>query len=307
MKLRTKTLLIVVSTLLLLLAAIYGASRSLLMAGFAKVEKEDTERNVKRVLDAFTEIVNNLNIKASDWAKWDDTYKFIEDKNQDYIQSNLTDESLKELKLSIMLFVDTNKNVIFEKSYDPITEKASLIDNSIKEIILNDTALMKMRDKDAVKNGFILLPDGPMTIVSRPILTSEGKGPIHGVLIFAKYLDSTEVNRLGNITHLALSVFNLKSNLTQEITLAKDKLSYSPIFTIPLGLNRIAGYSYVNDIHNTPILITKIEVPRDIFKQGSITRIYLLVAIFISGAIFGIIILLLLEKLVKLQLMQDKG
>jgi sensor domain CHASE-containing protein len=72
------------------------------MAGFVKVEKEDSERNVKRVLDAFTEIVNNLSIKASDWAKWDDTYRFIEDKNQDYIQSNLTDEALTDLKLNII-------------------------------------------------------------------------------------------------------------------------------------------------------------------------------------------------------------
>jgi hypothetical protein len=36
--------------------------------------------------------------------------------------------------------------------------------------------------------GMFLLPEGPLIVTARPILTSEGKGPSHGVLIMGRYL-----------------------------------------------------------------------------------------------------------------------
>ena len=70
--------------LVCLVAILFAVSRQLLFAGFLKIEHEDTERNMKRVLEAFGETINNLSVKSADWSKWDDTYRFMHDHNREY-------------------------------------------------------------------------------------------------------------------------------------------------------------------------------------------------------------------------------
>jgi len=298
MKLRKKTLIIVLSTLLLLLAILFVTSGMLLLEGFAAVEKKDTIRNVKRAFDAFNESVNFLTIKAADWAKWDDTYTFIENKNSNYISSNLTDETLIELKVNLMLFLDNSGSVVFNRYADPVTNTVQSVDTTLLNLFLSDTFFTKLESENHIHSGFVMLPSGLMAIVSRPILTSEGKGPSHGVLIFGKSIDSTEVARIGAITHLDLSVLDISETNQIEITDIREKLSLSEIYTKPLNSSRIAGYMYINDIHDKPVIIVRVEIDREIYKQGSITRIYFLASIFLSGLIFGFLIIYLLEKLV---------
>lgn len=298
MKLRKKTSIIVLSTLLFLLLILFVASGSLLLEGFAKVEVRDTVRNVKRAVDAFNETVNFLSVKAADWAKWDDTYAFIENRNNDYINSNLTDASLEELKINLMIFIDTSGIVVFNRYYNPVTREAHDVDTNLLNMICKDPFFTEMKSVEAIHSGFSMLPVGMMAMVSRPILTSEGKGPGRGVLVFGKCIDSLEVNRLGSITHLDISLLNIGDSDVKVLDTIREKLSVSEIYTKPLNNSRIAGFTYIRDIHNKPMTIVRVEIDRDIFAQGSITRIYLLVSIFLSGIIFGIIILFLLERLV---------
>ncbi len=300
MKLRSKTLIIVASTLLVLEGVLYTVSRSVLMDGFTRVEVESTVRNVQRVLDAFSENISNLSIKAADWAKWDDTYEFIDNVNQVYVKSNLTDESLLELKINIMLFLNKDKRVIFGRGYDLEAEEGKEIDPRSLSTILSDEQLMNHEGQESVFAGIIMLPEGPMSIVSRPILTSEGQGPVRGTIIFGRYLDDAEVNRFAQITHLELQVMEFDSeSLTPDLKRIRDGLSeQTSILVEPLNENSIAGYTFLKDIHNNPVLLVKIDVPRDIYKQGLRTRLYLVVAIFFAGLIFGFTIILLLEKMV---------
>jgi sensor domain CHASE-containing protein len=122
-KLRGKTLLIVAVTLVCLIGLLYVAVRSVLMSGFAKVEEENTGKNVERILDAFIENSNNLGVKVADWAKWDDTYEFIMDKNKEYIESNLNDGSIGDLKLNYMFFINAAGSIVFCRGYNPETEE----------------------------------------------------------------------------------------------------------------------------------------------------------------------------------------
>jgi sensor domain CHASE-containing protein/signal transduction histidine kinase len=282
----------------MLLVILFIASGTLLLDGFAAVEKKDTIRNVNIIIDAFHETVNNLSIKAADWAKWDDTYTFIENKNNSYINSNLTDETLSELKINLMIFLDTSGSVVFSRFCDPASEKIQSVDSTFMNIIRRDTFFTKLEYDDHVHSGFVMIPCGLLAIVSRPILTSEGKGPSHGVLIFGKCIDSKEVSRIGTITHLDLSIAALKDTIQGELDIIREKLSLSDIYTKPINDSRIAGYTYIKDIHDKPAVIARIEIDRDIYKQGSVTRIYLLLAIFLSGLIFGILIIFLLQRLV---------
>lgn len=300
MKLRGKTLLIVSVTLICLIGLLYIVSRQVLMLGFAKVEQENTERNVERTLDAFAENYNNLGIKVADWAKWDDTYEFISDKNKGYIESNLNDASIGDLKLNYMFFINTAGAIVFCRGYDPQKEEGYEPSETLKSFILKDSLLTRHKREDAVVTGIDLSPKGPLLIASRPITTSEGKGPIRGAVLFARYLDKAEIGRMAQLTHLSTNVVPCASeeipiDMAHIAPLLNEK---HPIATQPLTPDTVAGYALMPDIHGAPALIVRVSIGRAIYKQGQATMLYLIVAILLAGAIFGAMIMILLEKLV---------
>jgi sensor domain CHASE-containing protein/HPt (histidine-containing phosphotransfer) domain-containing protein len=298
MKLRGKTLLIVSSTLIILLVILYSVSEEVLMNGFSKVELVNVEKDIKRIRDAYSEKINNLSIKAADWAKWDDTYKFVQDGNQDYISSNLTDQSLEDLNLNIMLFVNKDRKVIFSRGYDTHNSKGITIPENTMEKLISDDILLNHSSEESVTAGTVMLPEGPMAIVSRPILTSEGKGPVNGAIIFGRYLDSSEIDNLAQVTHLVLGISKYGNILDPDMKEASGQLSTKATFVKPLSEKIIAGYTLFPDIHGKPALLARIEIPRDVYQQGKLTKIYLISSILLAGFIFGIVILILLEKTV---------
>ena len=91
MTIRKKTLLVVGLTLLGLLVTAFVVSRGILSQGFADLEETETQANVQRALSALSVESSDVDTLVKDWAEWDDTYAFIEDSNDEYIDSNLID------------------------------------------------------------------------------------------------------------------------------------------------------------------------------------------------------------------------
>ncbi len=79
MTLRKRTLISIGLTIIALIPVLYIASRVIVLGSFA-------------VLDIFTR----------DWAAWDNTYEFIQDVNQDYIEANLVASTFSSAELNFI-------------------------------------------------------------------------------------------------------------------------------------------------------------------------------------------------------------
>ncbi|UTW70788.1 hypothetical protein KHA80_08260 [Anaerobacillus sp. HL2] len=62
--------------------------------------------------------IDNLASLNRDWAVWDDTYFFLLGENENYIQSNLVDETFINNKLNFMIITDLKKDIIYQKGFD---------------------------------------------------------------------------------------------------------------------------------------------------------------------------------------------
>ena len=60
----------------------------------------------------------------------------------------------------------------------------------------------------------------------------------------------------------------------------------------------VAGYTLVNDIYGHPALLLRVTLPRPIYEQGQVSTRYQLISLLAVGLVFGIVTLILLEKLV---------
>lgn len=297
MKLRKRTLLIIGATLALLIVFLYATSSVILTKGFARVEEQDTQKNVQRVTEAISDDISALNGVAGDWAAWDETYSFIDDGNLDYVKRNIPDTTFVDIRLDAMVFVNSSGGIVFERGFDAKNGKEIPVPESLHRYLSRDSLILQHQDNESVK-GIVLLPEGPMLIVSSPITDNKRMAPVRGSMIWGRYLNNEELQRLAGITHLSLSMQRFDdAQMPSDFQAARSSLSQkTPILVQPLSEATIAGYAILDDVYGNPALLLKVDMPRDIYIQGKATMHYFILSLLAIGLVFGAVTMLLLEK-----------
>ncbi len=298
MTLRKKTLVVVATTFILVIALLYLVSETILLNNLVKLEEDYTRQNTEQALNALSGEISSLEAKARDWAAWDDTYAFIEDANSSYIQSNLVDSTFTNLKLNLMVFIHSSGRVVFGKAFDLGNEREIPVPLSLEENISGDSPLVSPKDADSLVSGILLLGENPMIITSQPILTSEEQGPARGRLIMGRYIDDEEVRQLARQTLLSLTVYRFTDReVPSDFQLARSSITEeAPVFVRPLDEESIAGYALVKDVYGNSGLILRVDVPRDIYQQTKSNTLYSVWLLVLIGLALAAIMVLFLEK-----------
>ncbi len=300
MTLRKKTLLIIAVTLLGLLTGLYFTSRTIVLGGFVEVEQEQTQHSVDLALTTMSDDLAKMASTASDWSAWDATYEFIEDGNAAYIEENVYDDVLVNLRVNLMLFVHSSGRVVHARAVDLQEGTEAPVPESLLEIIATDDLLLRHTDTHSSITGIILLPGSPLLVASTPIVTSAGEGPTRGTLILGRYLDAAELEHLATTTGLSLSIRRFDDpavppDFEKPIASQTDE---SPVVVRALDSDTIAGYAQVEDIFGNAAIVLRVDMPRNVYAQGEATIQYFMVALLAVGAVFGVVIMGLLEKTV---------
>ena len=324
MKLRAKTLLIVSLTLISLVGVLFATSSLILLRSLKEAEVENTRQTVKGVLNVFSQTKEDFSARFDDWSAWDDTYNFINSGNTEYIESNLVAEQLASLRVNLVLFLNRSGNLVFGTSLDLSSKELKRVPDDIKPYLSLNNLLLQHEEPSSRHNGILMLPGGPMLITSQPIVTSKGVGPIQGTVIFGRYINKAQLERLQKITGLSLNIYSLNDpENNPDIVAIREKLildnyrdnnkssgesylsenlaiteNYSAIFVKPVNQQIIAGYTLIKDIYGEPALILRVDIPREIYKQGGISQRYLGTSLLLVGFCFGGCTIILLERLV---------
>jgi len=181
-------------------------SQTIPLNSFATLENEDTQQNVQRVLSALSSDLSNLETNSHDWGAWDYTYMFIQDKNEEYIELNLSSDTLLNFKLNFMLFINSSGEFLFGRCFNIETEEILPIPESIMEHITPDSKLLQHPNVDSSITGIVLLAENPLLFASHPILRSSNEGKILGTLIMGYYLDLNRINDLVETTRLSIEI-----------------------------------------------------------------------------------------------------
>ena len=70
MSLRTRVILSISISVLVLIGALYGVSQVLIIEGFKRLEEREASANVERARNAINENFDFLQSKIGDWAAW---------------------------------------------------------------------------------------------------------------------------------------------------------------------------------------------------------------------------------------------
>lgn len=302
MLLRKKSLLIISVAIASLIGTLYSTSSTILLHSLKKAEEQETRQIVKGVLSVFNQTKEDFSSRFADWSAWDDTYRFVKDANKTYIQTNIVPETLANLKVNLALYIDSSGRLVYGTGFNLKThQKTPIPQVLLKHLSPNDPLLQYPQLKRNL-SGIIVLPEGPMLITSQPILTSQGKGPSRGTIIFGRYLDVNKIERLIEVNRLSLDVQGIYDKQSPELQIVRSSLKKQESIPVRrLSEKTIAGYSFIPDIYDKPALLLRVEVPREIYAQGQNGLHYLMGSLLVVGLVFGGVALLLLDRLVLFQ------
>ncbi len=286
MDISKKLLIVTFSIFALFTVLLITASHSILLESFSDLEEQDTEKNTGKIEQAIAWEIMSIDRTARDWAFWDDTYDFVNTLNPQYIESNLDGNTLYSLDLNLMLFVNKSGALVYPMSVDLINETVVPVPAGIMEGI-DSGVLIAHNDTDYI-HGVVLLDNGPMLVVCRPILTGPGESPHAGTLIFGKYLDNSYRMFLENRTKTSLELYTLNQEMPPDFQEAFNKIALgekSPF--IILGNERVAGYFALRNTTGEPVAIVRADYPRELYEQGEKTLYYIYIFLLISGIATG--------------------
>ncbi|WP_292379604.1 CHASE4 domain-containing protein [Methanosarcina sp. UBA289] len=252
------------------LTAAFTLTHNMQLSSFLELEQTDTLKNVERVQNAISTQQGYLNYINQDWACWDDTYRFIEDRNQNYTKVNLRNQTLAGIQVNVMLFVDKSGSVVYVKSIDNTSKEVPVPEDLLR--LVEDGTLLTKSENETI-SGFVLLEENPMFISCHSILTTEYQGPMRGTLIFGKYFDNTLLTSLEDATCYSLSMYRTDEELRADSQSRFKNFSDFPDKPViePYSKEKIAGYFKLEDISGNPALIIRADFPRKLYSNSKKT------------------------------------
>ena len=245
------------------------------LSNFLELEQQDTLKSVERVQNAIATEQNYLDCTIRDWAFWDDTYQFVEDKNEQYIDLNLHNQALAVINVNIAIFVNSSGKVVYAKSVDLDTAEERPVPEKLLEMI-EEKILLTKGENDSI-SGFVLLDEDPMFIVCYPILTSKYEGPSHGTLIFGRYFDDALMESFKEATCSSISLYRTDKEMPSDFqkinpdSLMSEGDHTRNIVIKPLNEKNISGYFWLNDVQSNPVLVVRTDFPRELYLHSEKT------------------------------------
>ena len=269
MDIRRKTMLALGITFVVLFCIIAGVSVFLYVDQLGRLEQQQVTKDVTEVISAISNDQDDLSSTLHDWSYWDDTYQFVLDQNQNYIQQNLDEKSLSTIRVNLYMVTDTQGNIIYGKIVDPVTGREGPLPEHFNQFLPPGHPFLNYTSLSGTNAGILLLPTGPIMIASSPVLNSSRDGPSHGVLVMGRALNNQEFASISRVTGNPISAHwngDMISDAMQ-LSLLQQMNPDSAVVSIPRSDSVISGYTVKSDVNGQKILLVT-DQPRDLYQNG---------------------------------------
>ena len=298
--LRGKTLAIVLLAMIGLVGGLFAVSWFVLMRGFTNIEEDFASQNLGRASSALYNELEILDRTTSEYASWDQTYAYLQGKNPSYVKTEFPTSTFVQLRVNFVVILNNSGQQLFYKGFDLVSSEQARIPGGLEAHLPSGSLLTSHKDESGRAAGILMLPSGPVLIDSRPVLTSNSKGPIAGTIIMARLLDSNEISRLSKMVYMPIDIERLDNGqLPPDVRHTASAISREHrIVTRTFDKESLAAYTTLNDIYGKPALILRILMPRKIYQQGRASLLQFLLLLLAAALVFGAVTLYLLQRAV---------
>lgn len=272
MSLSTKTTIPIILMGVLLSLSAYLIQTRIIYPAFTEVEVSYAKNNIDRAIGRLASQLDLIDFTVYDWSAWDDTYQFIEDRNQAYIESNLAPETFLNYGFDVVLFLNREKEVVWGGVYD-FSSEGEIVDTTADylDVVLPpaiayiDTIDFSADIDDQAAKGVFLVGETPVLFSTRPVVRSDGTGSHRGHVLFGQFLTDQIIEQFSQQIVLDFDIapivtpYNGPESKTYSISsVNRDLLLVSRTF----------------NVDGVPSLRASASLPRSISRLGSEITFY---------------------------------
>ena len=298
MKLRTKTIITIAIISILIFGVLQAITALVIDPSFNNLENQESKESINQTLMMINFTLANLQGQLKDYSFWDDTYNYVQDKNQEYIENNFIETTFENLNLDLIAIVDSNLDVVYCQSFN-LANSTKLPTSKETTKILKSGNIWAVNSLEDSISGIMEVDNQPMFLATAPILTSLNQGPIMGGMMFGRFIDEEEISQLTEIMGLKFSI-----NTIAEIGLQNDGsqivdsllLTGQSVVVKNVSPDTMSAYAVIRDIDSNPTFVLQVNQDRMVNQQGVWVRnIFLAASIGLTFCV-GAGFLVLLEK-----------
>jgi two-component system, cell cycle sensor histidine kinase and response regulator CckA len=308
-KLSSRGLLVLLAILIpLFIAGDHFIRFHVVLPGFVELEQQDAARDIARCKSAIQREVFHLLKLGKDWAEWNDTYQFVQDGNEDYVESNLQWETLGSTGIHLVYVINAAGRIVYGTAVDPVTQEKITIRELPQGLFSSDHYLIDFPTDSRGTSGILLTSHGPMMLASLKIFTSKGEGPSPGTIIMGRFLGEEILQDLRQQTRVE---FTVEDPLTGSFTEAEKKRAKmlgqgSGSFEI-VSEDKMRAFGLLEDFQGKPALLITASLPRSIMAQGRKTARYSSIVLLSAvGLIIFSAVVLALVSILRAQRRQEE-
>jgi len=297
-KIHTRTLLILGVTVFVLIFGMNVLAQYFILSSHAEIEQGTALTDVRRVLDQIEHEQSGLANSARDWAVWDGSYQYIQDRQDTFYRSTIEPvSSYESLGINGLFYYDASGNQVIGTWYDLQNKTDAKVPPDLLVFFMNNHHLF-LNGTGSGRSGFVLLTQGPVMVSLQSILPSSGTGPGNGTLIMVRSFDRSRVAALQNMScqPVRLTVLTGTDAQTDPILSKISDKDRAEQGTILKNDTTITGYSLIRDINNEPILLLEVDSPRLLYQQAMNALTFLIFGFIIIGIIYVIVTEFLLRR-----------
>ena len=254
MKVRTKTMLITLMSIAILIVIFFSACYVILVENFQNIENKEAKLMAEKAAQVMQSDIDGLEANAMVFANWNETYDFVNGKNSNYIETSLHDSTFINLNINILIIVNSQKEVIYRLAYD---NGELPLPRGFYNQLTNTSLLLTNNYSTQNIKGVIMVQDLAYEIVALPILHNDQTGPIAGTLIVGRLLDSD-----------VSSFISEQVSLPVSIEAHSDSSGNEDIQTSIVDQNNISAVKVVRDIYGNDVLDIRIVMSREISSNA---------------------------------------
>ncbi|MEX0898084.1 MAG: CHASE4 domain-containing protein [Steroidobacteraceae bacterium] len=291
MKIRAKVVALLAAVFLALAFVEWGVGQALLLPRFEEIELENARTAMKRIDYGVNQVLSEIQLSATDWGNWKDTYDYMLDRDPQYEQNNLSQSAMQQLRLTALAFVDLNGDIALSRSLDAVTGAFIPLDLFPQGSLPSNFAWRENLRSGVAGQGLIATDRGVLLAAVTPILDGFGNGPSRGMVLMGRLLTDRAIAEIGARaqTSVALAAVRGVNGHDQELLRLDGETVASEKITIDDSATSV--FRVFLDVYGKPIMSLRVDVPRTI-SEGAHTTVTYVLAFTVGAAVVVLLILL---------------
>lgn len=303
MSIRTKVFLIVFVLFATLGVADFIIQRFVIYPSFLELEYREAGENLQRIFHAIDRESYHVERLCRDWATWDDSHDFMATGSEEFIASNLGDDSLDNISLNLLAFCDTEGNIAWSRVRNfeaKTTLELNFMDGGRISPDHTTLAVHLSPEGGRGKRGILLTEAGPMIFATREILRSDGSGPANGFLLMGRFLNASMLTTLREQTRLSFDIVDPSADaslICPKTEMRPGHAAGLTYYTKADGEYMLSCAGFHDEAGNT-LFDVQYRFPRETTRKGIDSIRYAVLLVIGSGVTVLVILNLMLQAVV---------